>query len=324
VPTRRALFGCLAALPLALLPALARAQAEFPTRTITIVVPFPAGGTADMLARQVAEKLRAKFGQPVIVENRQGAGGNVGAEYVSRAAPDGYTLLCAPQLNYSVQHLLYPKLNYDPRAFEPVSVLAQYPNILLGRADLPASSLADLVAYARSNPAKLNYASQGVGQIGHLTLELFKQMGKLDIVHVPYRGSAPAITAILGSQIDLLADNLLANIQNIQAGKMKFLAVGSAQRLKAFPDVPAVAEVLPGFISDTWMAIAAPPGTPKAITATLSAAIAEGIRSPDVTARITELYAEPFGSTPEQMAELIRQSAQRWEPVVTAGKITAE
>jgi tripartite-type tricarboxylate transporter receptor subunit TctC len=303
----------------------ARAQTNYPTRNITLVVPLPAGGTADILARIVAEKVRDILGQPVIVENRPGgAGGLVGAESVFKAAPDGYTLLCAPQLTFSIARLLYTKLPFDPGAFEPVSVLATYPAILLGRADLPANNTAELLAYARANPGKVNYGSQGKGQIGHLTAELLMHMGKVELVHIPYRGSAPAITALLAGQIDILPDIMPATKPHIEAGRLKLLGVASRERLKAFPHVQTIAEVLPGFQSDTWMAIAAPPGTPKDIVKKISDAIGQAVRMPETRARIAALEVEPFGSTPEQMREVIRQSAELWGPLIKAAKITID
>jgi tripartite-type tricarboxylate transporter receptor subunit TctC len=319
----RKVIAVVAAL-LAGLAAQASAQAPFPSRMITIVVPFPAGGPADTQARLVADKLRASFGQTVIVENRSGGGGNIGAEFVARAAPDGYTLLCAPPGTLSVAHLLYPKLTFDPRTFEPVSVISTYPTFILGRLDLPADTIAQLIAYARANPGKLSYASQGTGQISHLTFEKLKTMTGIDMVHVPYRGSAPAMTDLLSGQVDLLADTPLGSIAHVKAGKLKLLAVGSSARVPAFPDVPAVAETVPGFESETWMAIAAPPGTPKGVTQKLSAAVAEAVRSPDVSARITQLQATPFGSTANEMAEVVRRSTAQWEPVITAAKIRIE
>jgi tripartite-type tricarboxylate transporter receptor subunit TctC len=291
---------------------------------ITIVVPFPAGGPADTQARLVADKLRTSLGQTVIVENRSGGGGNIGAEFVSRTAPDGYTLLCAPPGTLSVAHLLYPKLTFDPRTFEPVSVISTYPTFILGRLDLPADNIAQLIAYARANPGKLSYASQGTGQISHLTFEKLKTMTGIDMVHVPYRGSAPAMTDLLSGQVDLLADTPLGSIAHVKAGKLKLLAVGSPGRNPAFPDVPTVAETVPGFESETWMAIAAPPGTPKTVTEKLSSAVAEAVRSPDVSARITQLQATPFGSTPDEMADVVRRSTAQWEPVIAAAKIRIE
>ncbi|PWT91709.1 MAG: ABC transporter substrate-binding protein [Proteobacteria bacterium] len=320
---KRSVMRALAAL---LVLGAGAAHAEtYPSRPITMVVPLPAGGPADILTRLVAEKLRGAFNQQVVVENRAGgAGGLVGTESVFRAAPDGYTLLVAPQLTFSVNHLLFPKQSFDTRNFAPVSVIARYPSVLLGRADLPANSTAELVGYARANPGKINYGSQGKGQIGHLTMELIKYLAKVDMVHVPYRGSAPALNDLLAGQIDVLPDLLLASKQHILAGKIKLLGVGSSERLAAFPAIPTLAEALPGAYSDTWMAVAAPPGTPAEITRMLSAAIGQGVRAPDASARITDLQAEPMGSTPDEMRELIRQSTERWGPVIEAAKITSE
>ena len=212
----------LALLAIANLAQPAHAQSDFPNRVVTIVVPFPAGGALDSLARIMAEKLRAKFGQPVIIENKAGAGGNLGSGFVARSDPDGYTLLFAPQLIFSAD-LLSDNLNYDPTKLEPVSVLVEYPNVILARADLPVKDFGELLEFIRKNPGKLNYASQGNGQIGHLTIEMMKMMGKLDSVHVPYRGSAPAIADLLAGSTDILADNLVATAGLVKAGKLKML-----------------------------------------------------------------------------------------------------
>jgi tripartite-type tricarboxylate transporter receptor subunit TctC len=303
---------------------LARAQTSYPTRPITIVVPFAAGATADLLTRMTAEKLRGILGQTVIVENRTGGGGNIGTEYVAKAPPDGYVLLSGAQLTFSINHLLNPKLAFDPRALEPVSILAQYPTLVVGRANLPVNTVTELIAYARANPGKVNFASQGIGQIGHLTFEGLKQAANVDMVHVPYRGSAPALNDLLGGQVDVIADTPLATLPHIRAGKMKLLAVGSTKRLAEFPAVESLAEVVPGFESETWMGVAAPPGTPKEIIRSVSDAIAKALQMPDVKTRISELAAEPRGTTPEEMASLIRQSLERWGPVVTGAKITTE
>jgi len=297
---------------------------SYPSRTVSIVVPFPAGGTADLLPRLVAEQIRPTLGQAIIVENKPGAAGNIGTEGVWRSAPDGYTLINAPQLTFSVNHLLNPNLRFDPRTLEPVSVLATYPTVLFAKADLPANTLPELIAYAKANPGKISYASQGRGQIGHLTLEALKLRADIDMLHVPYRGSAPAINDLLAGQVDILADNLLSGMQHVQNGKLKLIAVGGKERLKAFPNAATFAETLPGFYSDTWMAIAAPPGTPKDVTKKLSDAIAKALQSPDLRRRIEELQAEPFGSTPEQMAALIKESHDRWAPVITKANITSE
>jgi tripartite-type tricarboxylate transporter receptor subunit TctC len=199
-----------------------------------------------------------------------------------------------------------------------------YPNVVVARPNLPVSSFAELLAYARAHPDKLSYASQGTGQISHLTFELLKLMANLQMRHVPYRGSAPALTDIMGDQIDLLADNQLAADGYIAAGKMKLLAVTSKERLSSYPNVPAVAEFVPGFVSDTWLAIGAPPGTPREIRSKLAAAFAQALRMPDVQAKLAEARAELVASTPERMAEIVRESRVRWEPVVKAAKIRVE
>src|SRR5262245_35719652 len=218
----------------------AHAQSHFPSRQITMVVPLPAGGTADILARIAANELRDALGQNVVVENRPGgAAGLIGTESVFRAAPDGYTILCAPQLTFSIASKLNPKMTFDPGTMEPVSVLATYPSILLVRPDLPVGNPAELIAFAKANSGKLNYGSQGVGQIGHLAIEQLRHMAKIDLVHVPFRGSAPAITALLAGQIDVLPDLLPATKAHIEAGKMKLIGTAGETRLAAFPNVPA-------------------------------------------------------------------------------------
>jgi tripartite-type tricarboxylate transporter receptor subunit TctC len=272
----------------------------------------------------VADKIRPMLGQAVIVENKSGASGNIGLESVARSAPDGYTLLNAPQLSFSVNHLLNPSLRTDPRTLEPVSVLATYPTVIYARESLPVNSLPELIAYAKANPGKLNYASQGRGQIGHLTMEAIKLQNDLDMQHIPYRGSAPAMNDLLAGHADLLADNLLAGMQHVQSGKLKLIAVGGKERLKAYPNVATIAETMPGFYSETWMAIAAPAGTPKAITHKLSDAIAKALQSPDLRERISKLQADPLGSTPEQMAAMIKDSFDRWSPVIIKGNIRSE
>jgi tripartite-type tricarboxylate transporter receptor subunit TctC len=314
--------GALVAAMLAAWAATAQAQG-FPNRQITMVVPLPAGGTADILCRIGADQIKAELGQSVVVENRAGgAGGLVGTESVFRSPPDGYTILCAPQLTYSLGNALFPRLAFDVRQFEPVSILALYPALLLVRPDLPINTVAELVAYAKANPGKLNYGSQGIGQIGHLAMEQFKHMTGTEIVHVPFRGSAPAITAMLGSQIDLLPDLLPATKPHIDAGKMKLIAVAGREPLKPYPNVPTVDRVLPNFEADTWMGVAAPPGTPKDITKKLSDAIRVAFQKPDIKGKIEALNVDPRGTTPEQMAELIQKSADRWTPVIKAANIS--
>jgi tripartite-type tricarboxylate transporter receptor subunit TctC len=303
----------------------AQAQSGYPNRLMTLVVPYPAGGTADLLCRFAADKMSNNLGQQVVVENRPGgAGGRVGTEAVLRAPPDGYTLLCAAQLTFSITHLLFSKASFDPRGLEPISVLATYPLILIARADLPFNGVPDLIAYARANPGKINYGHQGKGQTGHLLGELLMLKGKFRMTEIPYRGSAPAINDLLAGNIDLVPDYVLANKANIDAGKLKLLATGSRERLKDYPQVATIAETLPGVYADTWMAVAAPPGTPREIAKKVSEAIGEGFQQTELRARILALQADPLASTPEQMRDLIRQSLETWGPVVEAARIAVE
>jgi tripartite-type tricarboxylate transporter receptor subunit TctC len=301
---------------------VAHAQTGFPNRPITMVVPLPAGGTADLLCRFAAEKASGLLGQQVVIENRAGgAGGRVGTESVLRSPPDGYTVLCAPQLTYSITHLVFTKAAFDTRAMEPVSVLATYPLIVLAKVALPANTMSELIAYAQANPGKVNYGHQGKGNTGHLLGELLMLKGNFRMTEIPYRGSAPAINDLLAGNIDIVPDYLLANKQNIDAGKLKFLATGSRERLKDYPNVATLAETLPGVYADTWMGVAAPPGTPKEIVKKISDAIGQAFQMPDLRARILALEAEPLGSTPEQMRDIIKASTEQWAPVVEAAKI---
>ena len=312
-------FAALAAIP------GAQAQTAFPTRPITLVVPLPAGGTADLLCRFAAERAGAGLGQNVVVENRPGgAGGRVGAEQVMRATPDGYTLLCGTQLMFSITDLVFAKSGFDLRKVEPISVLATYPLILITRANFPANTVPEMIAFARANPGKLNYGHQGKANTGHLLGELMMLKGNFKMTEVPYRGSAPAINDLLAGTIDMVPDYLLANKQNIDAGKLKFLATASGERLKDYPNVPTVAETMPGVTSITWMAVAAPPGTPKDITQKISDAINKGFQQADMQARIRRLEALPLGSSPDQMRNMVKESRDIWGPVVEAAKISVE
>jgi tripartite-type tricarboxylate transporter receptor subunit TctC len=302
-------------------PALA--QADFPTRNVTLVVPFPAGGTADLLCRYAAEKATAALGQQVVVENRVGgAGGRVAIEQVLRAPADGYTLLCNTQLSYSITHLVFAKSSFDPRPLEPISVLATYPLVILTRANLPVNNLTEFNAYAKSG--KINYGNQGVANTGHLLGALMELKGGYKMTPVFYRGSAPAINDLLAGTIDMVPDYLLANKGNIDAGKIKMIAVADTKRLKDYPHVPTMQETMTGVTSITWMAVSAPPGTPKAITQKISDAIGKGFRQADMQERIRKLEAEPLGSTPDEMRKMIKESEDIWGPVVKAANITVD
>jgi tripartite-type tricarboxylate transporter receptor subunit TctC len=296
---------------------------SYPQRTITLVVPLTAGGGPDVLCRVVAEKLRSILGQQVIVENRVGAGGNIGAESVARAAPDGHMLLCSPSTIFT-NHLLYSKLSFDPRAFEPVNVFVTIWMVVFSRADLPAGNIADVLALARAQPGKLNWASPGIGTFSHLILEALKATGNVDMVHVPYRLSSQAFTDMLAGQNDLFAGALATVISHIQAGKMKVLAVTSRDRLANFSNVPALTETVPGLIAEDWIAIAAPPGTPMEVRATLSDAISKIVALPEVRARFSELQAAPLGTTPAQMREILRRTTEQWAGIIAKAKISLD
>jgi tripartite-type tricarboxylate transporter receptor subunit TctC len=303
----------------------AQGQGAFPSKNITMVVPLPAGGTADLLCRYAAEKATALLGEKVVVENRPGgAGGRVGMEQVLRSPPDGYTLLCSTQLSYSITHLVFTKASFDPRPLEPVSVLATYPLIVITRKDLPANNLKEFLDYAKANDGKVTYGHQGKANTGHLLGELMMLKANFKMTEVPYRGSAPAINDLLGGTIDMVPDYLLANKGNIDAGKLKFIAVASEKRLKDYPNVPTMTETMPGVTSITWMAVSAPPGTPKDITQKISNAIAQGFKQADMQERILKLEATPLGTTPERMREMIQESTDIWGPVVKAANISID
>jgi tripartite-type tricarboxylate transporter receptor subunit TctC len=299
---------------------------NFPSRPIRVVVPFPAGGAADALPRIVAEKLAARWGQPVIVENRVGASGSIGAESVSRAEPDGHTLLATPPAPLVINPSLYLKLPYDPTQFVPVTVMAAIPSVLLvNAAKVPASTLQEFVALVRASPDKFNYASQGTTTVSFLTTEMFKTAaGGLRITHVPYKGTAPGLAALLAGEVEMMFDNLGVTVQHVRAGKLKALAVGSARRVPSLPDVPAMAEFYPGFVSVAWFSVSAPPKTPVAIAEKLSAAIVEILRQPDVARRLEGLSAETIASTPAGMAAIMKEDAERWRSAIRAAGVKPE
>ena len=318
-------IACLAAL-LAAPGALAQdSAANYPNRPIRIIVPFPAGGAADALPRIVAEKLTARWGRPVIVENRAGASGAIGAEVVARADPDGYTLLATPPAPLVINPSLYTKLPYDPTQFVPVTVMAAIPSVMLVHPKVAANSVQEFVAYARANPGKLNYASQGTTTVSFLTTEMFMAMaGGLGITHVPYKGTAPGLAALLAGEVELMFDNLGVTLAHVRAGKLKALAVCGPRRVASLPGVPAMNEIYPDFISIAWFGVVAPPKTPAAIAEKLSAAIAETLKLPEVAARLANLSAEPIASTPAGMAAIMKEDAQRWRDVIRAAGVKTE
>ena len=291
---------------------------EYPSKPIRIITPFPPGGGVDILARIVAEKLQAKWGQPVVVENRAGGGGNVGTEYAWRAAADGYSLLVTAQAPLVINKSLYAKLNFDPDTFTPVAVIATAHSVLIVHPKVPADNVQQLIAHARANPDRLNYSSPGVGNPGHLTAELFKSMAGVKIVHVPYNGTGPALTGLVGGQVDMLWGQLSSALPYIRAGKLKLLAVASEKRNPMLPNTAVVAETLPGFLSATWWGMVAPPATNQAIAEKIAAAIAEMPKQPDFAKRIADMGFEPGTGTPAEMAVFMRQERERWGGVVKA------
>jgi tripartite-type tricarboxylate transporter receptor subunit TctC len=304
---------------LAASPALAQ---TYPDRTVKIVVPFPAGGTADAVPRIVGDWLSRKWGQPVVIENKTGAAGNIGSETVYNAPPDGYTLLSAPPPPLVINHNLYSKLGFDPTKFDPIIVMAHVPNALIVNPNkIKASSVAELIAYLKENPGKVTAATQGNGTTSHLTSELFQLMAKVKLQHIPYRGSAPALQGLLAGDVDLMFDNLGVSLPLTTAGQLKLLAVASNSRLPAMPNVPTIAETLPGFEAVAWYAIVAPPKTPKAIVDKINADVNEALAQPEIQVHLKKLSAEVFGGSVDKTAKYLRGEIDRWGGVIKAAKI---
>jgi tripartite-type tricarboxylate transporter receptor subunit TctC len=302
-------------------PAAALAQADFPNRPIRIVVPLAPGGTSDLLPRMIGEKLTLRWGQPVIVENKPGGALHLGTEAVARAAPDGYTLLLAPQGPLVLSPSLYAKLGYDPAAFVPVTILVRLPYVFVGSPKVPATTVPELIAFAKANPDKLNFGTPGTGSAQHLAVEWFKTLAGVRLTHVPYRGTAPAIADLLAGHVQLMFDNAANALPQVRAGKLKAFAVGAPPRIPELPDVPAMAEFFPEFLAASWFSIVAPPGTPPAIAAKVSEAMAEALRMPDVSRRLRELGATPTGSSPDETAVVFRQETERWRKVILSAGI---
>jgi tripartite-type tricarboxylate transporter receptor subunit TctC len=290
--------------------------ADYPNRTIKIVVPAPPGPLLDVIPRIIGEKLSAKWGVPVIIENRPGAAQNLGAEAVAKLEPDGYALLASPPGPLAVSQHLHSKLNFDPAAFVKVSVMVRLPTVLVVNPKLPVANLEDLLAFARANPNKLNFGSPGVGSTPHLATEQLMKAAGIRLTHVPYQGMTPAMNDLIGGHIDLMIDLFGNASQNIADGKLKLLAVTARKRMPELPDVPAISEVLPGYSHQEWFAIVAPPNTPAAIATKLSAAISEIVRLPDVAKRLTEFAAEPVGNTPAEATAFVEAESKRWREVI--------
>jgi tripartite-type tricarboxylate transporter receptor subunit TctC len=298
----------------------------FPNKPIRMVVPFSAGGTTDILARAVGQKLSESLGQQVVVDNKPGAGGNIGAQEVARAAPDGYTLVMGTVGTHGINPSLYKKMPYDHiKDFAPVSLVASVPNLLVVHPSVPVNSVKELIAHAKANPGKLNFASSGNGTSIHLSGELFKTMTGLQMTHVPYKGSAPAVTDLLGGQVQLMFDNMPSALPHAKGGKLKPLAVTSAKRFPGTPEIPTIAEAgVPGYEATSWFGVLAPAGTPKEIVNKLSTEIAKALKTPEMKKRLEEQGAEAVGSTPEEFAAHIKSETAKWAKVVKESGATVD
>jgi tripartite-type tricarboxylate transporter receptor subunit TctC len=310
----------------AALPAAAQ-QAAWPTKPVRLVVPFAPGGTTDILARAMATELTKALGQPFVVDNRAGAGGNIGADIVAKSAPDGYTILMGTVGTHAINTSLYAKMPYDPvKDFAPISLVAGVPNVMVVNAEkaraLKIANVQDFIRYAKANPGKLNMASSGNGTSIHMAGELFKTMTGAYMVHFPYRGSGPALMDMVAGTMDVMFDNLPSAMQQIKGGKLTALAVTSAQRSAALPDVPTVEQAggpaLKGFEASSWFGLLAPAGTPPEIVNRIQQEVAKAIKTPDVSEKLLAQGAIPSGNTPQQFAALIDSELKKWAPVVKA------
>ncbi len=303
----------------------AGAQEAFPSSVVKLVVPAAAGSTTDTLARLTADQLGQKWGKPVVVENIAGGAMNIGAERVARAAPDGHTLMVAPPAPLAFNQLLFRDLAYDPRAFVPITLLAKVPNALVVRKDLPATSVPEFIAYAKANPGKLSYASQGAGSTAHLSASQLEMLAGIKMVHVPYRGAMPALNDVVAGHVDLFFDTLTTSVPLMRGDKVKILAVAGAERSAALPDIPTLHESgLPGFRSITWFGLVAPPGTPAPLAARISRDVIEILKNKDVDEKLRELRLEPGGTDPAETARFFGEEATLWGKVISQANIPAQ
>ncbi len=306
-----ALFACIA---------MVVSAQSYPNRTIRLVVPFPAAGTTDILARAAAQKLTEAFGQSVVVDNRPGAAGNIGSDLVAKSAPDGYTLLMGTVGTHAINPSLYSKMPYDHvKDFVPVVLVAGVPNVLVVNPALPVNSVADLIKLAKDKPGQINFASSGSGTSIHLSGELFKTMAGVDITHIPYKGSSPALTDLIGGQVQIMFDNLPSALPQIKAGKLRAIAVTSSKRAPVLPDVPTISESgVPGFEASSWFGMLAPAGTPAPIVARINAEVNKWLQSAEARERLLSQGAEAAGGSPEHFANHIRAESEKWAKVVKA------
>ena len=318
---------CAASIVTAMTAAIpAQAQDKWPSRPITWMVPFAAGGTTDVLGRVIANKLGPALGTTVVVDNKPGAGGNIGSDFVAKAAPDGYTILGGTISSHAINVSLYPNMPYDPvKSFQPVSLIGTLPNVLVVNANSPYKTLNDVIAAARAKSEALTFGSSGNGTSQHLSGELFQSMTGAKMLHIPYKGGAPAMQALLGQQVDLVFENIVAAVPLVQSGKLRALAVTSSTRAGSLPNVPTVAEAgLPGYEIVSWQAVFAPAGTPQPVVQRLSSEIGKIIRDPEVAARLAALGVEPSGAGPAELGALQKSEVAKWAKLIKASNIKLE
>ena len=308
---------------LALSPA--GAQATFPTRTVRFVVPFPGGGINDVLARIVGEKLQTRWAQPIVIENKTGAGGNIGAELAYQSEGDGYTLLLSPPGPLAVNQSLYKQLSYKPQEFVPITVVGSVPNVVIVRKELPVNSLKELVDYVKANSGKVTFGSQGNGATPHLTGMMFQGMTDTRMVHVPYRGENLVLNDMIGGHVDVFFGNLAAGGPPFRDGRVKILALADTRRSPMLPEIPTTAEAgLPGLVSTGWFALAAPPKTPPALASEIAKAAVETIKMPDVQAKFRAASVEPVGNSPAEMAAFVAEELRRWSDIIKKNNIVVD
>ncbi len=320
----RLCIGALAFAALGLVPGLASAQSSWPDKSVRLVVPWAPGGITDILGRIMAQKLSAAFGQPFVVDNKSGASGNIGAEYVAKAPADGYTLMLTNPGAFVTNQYLYSDMKYRPEDFAAIILVAQFPNALMVNKDLPVKSVAELVDYAKKNPTALNGGSSGAGTSGHLSLEMFKSMTGAPVQNIFYKGAAPTKLDLASGRIQMVLDNIPGYLSELQAGSVRLLAVGTKTRLPSFPDTPTLDEAgVKGYASSVWYAMAAPKNTPAAIIRRVNAAAQAAMQAPDVQERIKQLHGIVMGGSPEDAIRFFADESQRWKGIIekTGAKI---
>lgn len=323
--TERAALAALIAYT-AIAAGTATAQPNYPAKAIRFVVPFPAGGPLDIVARTIGQELNKSWNQPVIIDNRPGAGGNIGADFVAKSPADGYTILMGAVSTHAINVTLYSKLPYDPiKDFAPVTLITSVPNVLVLHPSVPAQNVRELIALAKARPGQLNFASGSTGSAGHLAGELFKSMAGVDMAHIPYKGAAPAVIDLLGGHVSLMFDNLASALPNIKAARVRALAVTTLQRSPLLPQLPTISEAgLRGFDISTWFGIFAPAGTPPDIVAKLHGEIVRVLHAPETRERLATLGAEPVGNKPDEFAAFIKTEIPKYAKIIKASGAKAD